>query len=92
MGSDTRERNELDHAILARADCVVADSVEQYRVRGEIFHSLEAGLLEASATSSGSQRLARYGIAADQRSQITVADLTASRSRTSRSRRRCPKS
>ncbi len=46
MGSDTREKNELEPAILRKADLVVADSIEQCRVRGEIFHALEAGVLE----------------------------------------------
>ena len=46
MGSDTAAKNELDPAILGKADLVVADSIEQCRVRGEIHHALKAGVLQ----------------------------------------------
>jgi ornithine cyclodeaminase len=76
MGSDTREKNELDPAILGKADLVVADSIEQCRVRGEIYHALQAGeLREDDVVELG----AVIGDPALQRtadSQITVADLT----------------
>jgi len=45
MGSDTREKIELQPEILGKADLVVADSIEQCRVRGEIFHALETPTL-----------------------------------------------
>jgi ornithine cyclodeaminase len=45
MGSDTLEKQELDPKILQTADIVVADSIEQCLLRGEIHKALEAGLL-----------------------------------------------
>lgn len=76
MGADTAEKNELEPAILGKADLVVADSIEQCQVRGEIHHALAAGVLKAGdllelgkvIVDPALQRTADY--------QITVADLT----------------
>lgn len=76
MGSDTREKQELEPAILAAADVVVADSIEQCRVRGEICHALEAGLIaEGDVVELGKVIVDPHLRRADD-SQITVADLT----------------
>ncbi len=45
IGSDTPEKRELAGALLAEADLVVADSIEQSCLRGEIFRALDEGLL-----------------------------------------------
>jgi ornithine cyclodeaminase len=76
MGSDTREKNELDPAILGRADIVVADSIEQCRVRGEIFHALEAGVLGDGDLVELGHVVADEKLRRTEDSQITVADLT----------------
>ena len=76
MGSDTREKNELDPAILGRADIVVADSIEQCRVRGEIFHALEAGVLRDGDVVELGHVIADPKLGRTDNSQITVADLT----------------
>jgi ornithine cyclodeaminase len=76
MGSDTREKNELDPAILQKADRVVADSIEQCRVRGEIFHALEAGLLEDGKILELGNVIVNPELRRTSDSQITVADLT----------------
>jgi ornithine cyclodeaminase len=76
VGSDASYKQELDAAILGRADRVVADSFAQCRERGEIAHALRAGLIDAErvvelgAVISG----AVNGRTSD--AQITVADLT----------------
>lgn len=76
MGSDTPEKQELDPGILKKADLVVADSILQCLLRGEIFKALEAGaimqddLVELGNIISGSVP----GRTSDD--QITVADLT----------------
>ncbi|MDH3812903.1 MAG: ornithine cyclodeaminase family protein [Acidobacteriota bacterium] len=76
MGADTREKNELDPAILGMADLVVADSIEQCRERGEIFHALEAGVLrEGDAVELGNV-IVDPTLRRTDDSQITVADLT----------------
>jgi len=76
MGADTREKNELDPAILQKADRVVADSIEQCRVRGEIFHALEAGVLVDSDVVELGNVIAHPQLRRASDSQITVADLT----------------
>lgn len=76
VGSDTPAKQELDAAILRRADVVVADSVEQCRVRGEISKAVRAGqitmekVVELGDVITGKSP----GRAGDD--QITVADLT----------------
>jgi ornithine cyclodeaminase len=76
MGSDTREKNELDPAILARADIVVADSLEQCRLRGEIHHALEAGVLDEHDVRELGRVIVDPSLRRTDDSQITVADLT----------------
>ena len=76
VGSDTHDKQELDTEILAAADLVVADSIEQCLQRGEIHQALEAGvidragLVELGAIISGDAR----GRTDDE--QVSVADLT----------------
>lgn len=76
MGSDTAEKQELDPLILKNADMVVADSIEQCLVRGEIYKAITArdlkkeGLIELGNIIGGKDK----GRTSDQ--QITVADLT----------------
>jgi len=76
VGSDTPEKQEVDSRILRDSDIVVADSIEQCLVRGEIYKALEAGdmtkekLLELGNVISGTIE----GRTSDQ--QSTIADLT----------------
>jgi len=76
MGSDTQGKNELDPAILAKADLVVADSIEQCRVRGEIYHALEAGVLQDGDAVELGAVIADPALRRRDDTQITVADLT----------------
>ncbi len=76
MGSDTREKNELEPEILGKADLVVADSIEQCRVRGEIFHALEAGVLADGDAVELGNVISDPALRRADDSQITVADLT----------------
>jgi len=69
MGSDTPEKQELDPKILQKADIVVADSISQCLVRGEIHQALKAGVLEK-------ERIVQPEIGRTSEEQITVADLT----------------
>jgi len=76
MGSDTAEKQELDPAILARADRVVVDSLSQSELRGEVFRAVSAGAI-------GRERLVELGRVIEDPAlrrasdaQITVADLT----------------
>ena len=76
MGSDTREKNELEPAILGKADLVVADSIEQCRVRGEIFHALTTGVLQEGEAHELGEVIVDPELQRNADSQITVADLT----------------
>jgi ornithine cyclodeaminase len=76
VGSDTPDKQELDSEILAKADMVVADSLPQCRLRGEIHKALESGRIredrcvELGAVISGREK------GRTSESQITVVDLT----------------
>lgn len=76
VGSDTAYKQELEPAILGRADLVVADSIKQCLVRGEIHQAIKAGAIgESDVVELGDIIDGRYpGRSADE--QITVADLT----------------
>jgi ornithine cyclodeaminase len=76
MGADTREKNELEPAILQKADRVIADSIEQCRVRGDIFHALEAGVLRDGDLVELGDVIDDPTLRRTSDSQITVADLT----------------
>jgi ornithine cyclodeaminase len=76
VGSDTASKQELESAILARADRVVVDSLSQSELRGEVYKAVSAGVL-------GRDRLVELGrVISDEKlrraseNEITVADLT----------------
>ena len=76
MGSDIPGKQELEAAVLARADLLVCDRRSQCAAMGELQHALDAGLVDATAAvelgeiTSGSVEGRRS------REQITVCDLT----------------
>jgi ornithine cyclodeaminase len=76
VGSDTAHKQELDSAILAQADVVVADSIAQCLQRGEIHQAIQAGRITSNQLSELGDVI--YGKAPGRTSdeQITVADLT----------------
>lgn len=76
MGSDTPLKNELQPALLARADLVVADSISQCRERGEVHHAIAAGLLDESRLVELGTVIARGGRGRPGEEAITIADLT----------------
>jgi ornithine cyclodeaminase len=76
IGSDTAEKQELDPALLARADRLVVDSLSQSELRGEVFRAVRAGAI-------GRDRLVELGrviedpaLGRSSDDEITVADLT----------------
>lgn len=77
MGSDAEHKNEIDPAVVARAEPYVADSLKQTRRLGELHHAIEAGAVAADAAFSelgaivaGKMRGRRAPAA------ITLCDLT----------------
>jgi len=76
MGSDTLEKQELDSEILQTADIVVADSIEQCMLRGEIHMALEVGLLNKEDIFELGNVINDKELQRTSADQISVADLT----------------
>jgi ornithine cyclodeaminase len=77
MGSDAEHKNELEPAVLTRADLYVCDRVAQCARLGELHHAVAAGIVEADAPWPELGQIiagARPGRRADD--EITVCDLT----------------
>lgn len=76
MGSDTPEKNELDPQILQKADIIVADSISQCLLRGEIHQALKAGVLEKEQVVELGNVIVNPDLQRTSEEQITIADLT----------------
>lgn len=76
MGSDTPGKQELDAALLAKADLVVVDSRSQCLERGEAAHAVRRGLLRESDLSELGEVIRGGRRARSSEDQLTVADLT----------------
>jgi ornithine cyclodeaminase len=76
MGSDTPEKIELEPKILQKADIVVADSISQCLLRGEIHQALKAGVLDKERIVELGNVIARPELRRTSEEQITIADLT----------------
>ena len=76
MGSDTPEKNELDPRILQKADIIVADSISQCLLRGEIHQALKAGVLEKERVVELGNVIVNPNLQRTSEEQTTIADLT----------------
>jgi ornithine cyclodeaminase len=76
MGSDTQDKNEVDPALLARADRVVADSRSQCLLRGEIFQAIKAGAIDEGKIVELGAVIAGAAAGRQDHAEITIADLT----------------
>jgi ornithine cyclodeaminase len=76
MGSDTSEKQELDPRILQKADIVVADSISQCLLRGEIHQALKAGVLEKERVVELGKVIVNPELQRTSEKQTTIADLT----------------
>ena len=76
VGSDTPEKQELDSAILKKADVVVADSIAQCLERGEIARAIQGGVITAKDTVELGDVIAGKARGRTEDDQITVVDLT----------------
>ena len=76
MGSDTEEKRELTGDVLAKADRVVADSLSQCRVRGEISHAVREGVLGEGAIVELGDVIGGREQGRTSPDDITIADLT----------------
>jgi ornithine cyclodeaminase len=76
VGSDTPEKCELDPKLLAKASIVVADSISQNKLRGEIYQALKESCLSAENLIELGEVLEGTKLGRTGPNQITVADLT----------------
>ena len=76
VGSDTPQKQELDPAILRDADVVVADSIRQCLVRGEIYKAIQVGCIEEEELVELGDIISGKATGRISDDQITVADLT----------------
>lgn len=76
VGSDTAEKQELDAAILAKADRVVVDSLSQSELRGEVFKAVGAGLIQRRDLIELGRVISEEKFRRASEDEITVADLT----------------
>jgi ornithine cyclodeaminase len=77
MGSDAKEKNELDPAIIAAADRFVCDRIQQSRAVGELRSAIAAGVVAADRSFDELGTICA-GMAEGRRSadDVTVCDLT----------------
>jgi len=76
MGSDDHGKQELEAALLAKADRVVADSVSQCVDHGECFHAVTDNVLAADAILELGDVIQDPDIGRSSDDQITICDLT----------------
>ncbi|MCP4693601.1 MAG: ornithine cyclodeaminase family protein [Desulfobacterales bacterium] len=76
VGSDTPDKQELDSAILARADIVAADSIRQCLSRGEIHRAILAGRVSQKELIELGDVIAGKAEGRTSDAQTTVVDLT----------------
>ncbi|NLH76956.1 MAG: ornithine cyclodeaminase family protein [Acidobacteria bacterium] len=76
MGSDTAAKQELDPAILARADRIVVDSLAQSELRGEVYRAVAAGAIGRDHLIELGRVVADPALGRASDAETTVADLT----------------
>lgn len=77
MGSDAEHKNEIDPALIGKADMYVCDSQAQTRILGELHHAIDAGCVGKDDTFPElGQVIAKSAVGRTSAAQITVCDLT----------------
>ena len=76
IGSDTPEKQELDSAILKKADRLVVDSIEQCKSRGESFKALANGQIQTEKMVELGEAIPNKNLQRNSEEEITVVDLT----------------
>ena len=76
MGSDDHGKQELEAAVLGKADVVVADSIPQCVDHGECFHAVHDRLVDEAAIRELGAVIEKPTLGRANDHQITVADLT----------------
>ncbi|CAN5501817.1 ornithine cyclodeaminase family protein [soil metagenome] len=76
MGADADGKQELDPRIIAKADIVVADSIDQCVDHGDLGFAVREGLIDLSKIIGLGDVIANKGLQRGNDEQITIADLT----------------
>jgi ornithine cyclodeaminase len=76
IGADSLGKQELDVHLVARADVIVVDSIEQCCQYGEISGAFTSGLIDKGRLVTLGSVLGGHAIGRRDDSQITLADLT----------------
>jgi len=77
MGSDSPEKQELDTALLGKADKIVVDSLKQCAQLGEVHHALEDGTItEKDVHAELGEVLLGRKAGRESDDEITICDLT----------------
>ena len=76
MGSDTPDKIELDPGVLVKADVVVADSIPQCRLRGEIAQAMKAGAITEDKVVELGNVIQDPSLGRTSDDQISIADST----------------
>jgi len=76
MGSDTANKQELESAILKKADLVIADSIPQSKNRGEIFRATEDNCIAPDKIIELGASIQDISLQRKNDNQISVVDLT----------------
>ena len=76
MGADTPGKQELDTALLVRADVIVVDSISQCSDHGEVHKAVQSGLISATQLTQLGHVIDQTSAGRTTQTQITIADLT----------------
>ena len=76
LGADTKLKRELGPGVLSSADLIIADSIEQCKHRGEIYHSLYEGDICINDIVELGSILDKTSMGRKHENDITIADLT----------------
>jgi len=76
IGSDTPEKQELDSAILKKANRVIVDSISQCMERGESFKAMQNKMIEKEKLVELGKAIVNKNLQRSTEEEITVVDLT----------------
>jgi len=76
VGSDTAAKQELSADLLARADILISDSLEQSMSRGEIYRAVKEGKISRNKVNELGKAILNKSLQRQNDNQISVVDLT----------------
>lgn len=76
VGADSSHKQELEAALFAKAEVVVADSISQCVAHGDLAHPMRLGLIQKDAIRELGQVISGKAPGRTSPTQISIADLT----------------